>query len=84
MIKAIAIMLFMVGIFIFGMSFHNIDLSVNAVNGAIDINGFGYQQDKLTMYLNGMAGMEISVIMLISGFALLFNIKDGIKWHGKA
>jgi hypothetical protein len=83
MIKAIAIMLFMVGIFIFGMSYHNIDLSVNMQYGAIDINGFGFTQDKVQMYLNGMAGLDISVIMLISGFALLFNIKDGKKWHGK-
>lgn len=83
MIKAVAIMLFMVGIFIFGMSYHNIDLSVNMAYGAIDINGWAYQQDKVMMYLNGMTGMEISVIMLISGFALLFNIKDGVKWRGK-
>jgi hypothetical protein len=76
MIRTIAIFIFIVGVYIFGMSYHNIDLAVNAVNGSIDTNGFGYSQDLKQMYLNGMMGMNISAVSMISGFALLFGLRD--------
>jgi hypothetical protein len=76
MIRTIAIFIFIVGVYIFGMSYHNIDLAVNAVNGSIDTNGFGYSQDLKQMYLNGMMGMNISAVSMISGFALLFGVRD--------
>jgi len=83
----IAVSFFMFGIFIFGMSYHNIDLAFNMAYGAIDINAYGYLQDRVIMHLNGLAGMNISAILLILGFTLLFaDIKalKGIKWHGTA
>jgi hypothetical protein len=76
LIKTIAIFLFIVGVFIFGMSYHNVDLAVNAVNGSIDINGLGFVQNQVQMYINGMSGMVISVVMMIGGFTMLFNVKE--------
>jgi hypothetical protein len=66
----------MVGVYIFGMSYHNIDLAVNMSNGAIDTNGIGYQQDKTTMYVNGMTGLSISMVSMIFGFTMLFGMGD--------
>lgn len=76
MIKVLAVLLFIVGGYIFGMSYHNIDLAVNASSGAIDTNGFGYAQDKVTMYQNGLSGLNISMISMISGFTLLLGLKE--------
>lgn len=76
MIKAIALFMFLCGIFIFGMSFHNIDLSVNMKAGGIDVNAVGYVQDALTMYLNGMTGMGFSIVLMIGGFTALYQSKE--------
>jgi uncharacterized alpha/beta hydrolase family protein len=79
MLKTIAIFIFSVGVFIFGMSYHNIDLAVNAQNGLIDTNGLGFTKDLPTMYNNGMSGMVISMIMMIGSFSMLFGIKERFK-----
>lgn len=78
MIKTLAVFLFITGVFIFGMSYHNIDLAVNAMNGTVDTNGFGYIQTPAQMYTNGLSGLGISAVMMMAGFAALFGVKDGM------
>lgn len=77
MIRTIAFLVFIFGVFIFGMAYHNIDLAVNAAAGSLDINGWGYQQDKTKMYQNGMSGLTVSVVMLIGAFVALLDDNDG-------
>jgi hypothetical protein len=60
------------------MSFHNIDLSVNSAYGVLDVNAWGYKQDKVTMYLNGLSGIIIAEIMQIGGILLLLSDKKCI------
>lgn len=64
--------IFITGVLLMAMGFHNIDLSMNARYGAMDINGFAYKQSIQTMYLNGVSSLLIGNVFMIMGFILLW------------
>lgn len=69
--------MFMFGILLFGLSFHNTDLAVNMMHGAIDTNVIGYRQDRNTMYMNGMGGLITAEIFQMMG--MLMAVSSAIK-----
>jgi hypothetical protein len=72
-----AMTLFIVGTFIFGMSYHNVDLAYNNRYGTLDMNGFGYIQNRDTMYMNGMSGITISwIFIFVSFIIILMTLSD--------
>lgn len=68
-------LLFCAGTMIFFQSMHNIDLSYNMKYGGLDINSFGYIQDSPTMYLNGLTGIHIAYLFLLSGATIFLFAK---------
>jgi hypothetical protein len=75
MIKLLALVLMLFGVFLFGLGYHNVDLSVNFLNQGIgnDYNAIGALYPMEEIYLSGMKELLISVVMMISGFLFLFK-----------
>ena len=78
MMRTVIIGLFLFAVVIFGSSIHNIDLAWNASNASecMDTNGWGFAQSRAQMYLNGLAGAQISEVMMCAAFLLLFKRDD--------
>lgn len=62
---------FLIGIFVFGIGYHNIDLSINMPEGFVDINPFGVVKTKVEMYLIGLQAILISEFLNIIGMILI-------------
>lgn len=69
--------MFIIGILIYGYGFHNVDLAFNAEYGAIDVNAYGYLQNRETMHLNGLRMLSIGIIFPILALVSLY-LRGGV------
>lgn len=85
MIRTLAVLVMLAGTFLFGISYHAVDLATNFINQGIgsDVNAIGRVSSSADIYMSGMKGLLVSVGMLISGFTLLYSNGDVKKWRGK-
>jgi ABC-type Fe3+ transport system permease subunit len=67
----LAIMLFCAGLFIFGIAYHNIDLSYNNKYTLTDMNPFGFEKTREEAYLGGLSGLITSTMLFMVSFWLL-------------
>lgn len=67
----LAVMLFCSGMFVFGISYHNIDLSYNNIYALTDTNPFGFKKTREEAYLGGLQGLLLSTFFYLISFWLL-------------
>lgn len=70
--KEIAIIFIIIGTFLFGMAFHDIDVSANLLNQgiALEQGTFGVLSN-MDIYLNGMQEFKFAMLFNILGVSLL-------------
>ncbi|OGY23295.1 MAG: hypothetical protein A2172_03765 [Candidatus Woykebacteria bacterium RBG_13_40_15] len=71
-IRILAIGLFIIGTYIWGIGFHNIDISWNMKRNAIDM-GFGYPATPTDIYSRGINQMQMSYYLFFIAF-LFFSM----------
>jgi len=70
----LSLILFITSIFLYGIAYHNVDLSFNMSKFQIDINPFGIVKNKNDLHLTGLQALLISVIFEILGYFFLLGI----------
>jgi len=74
-INFFAVLFFAVSIFLYGVAYHNIDLSFNMNEFQTDINPFGVVRNKNNLHLIGLQAWILSIIFQFISFFLLLKIK---------
>jgi hypothetical protein len=71
----LSVFLFVAGTFLFGLGFHNIDLSVNFMNQGIktDSNMIGAMNPMSSIYTSGLTSLVLSFLLLFSSLICLLG-----------
>jgi hypothetical protein len=81
-LELVGMAVLIVGTFLFGRAYHDLDLSANLINQAImtEQGTFGVLSNT-SIYLNGMQEMLFSHIMLIMGCMVILGSKLNVIKH---